>query len=113
MNAGHGIRKTVITKQYSYTQYLRERDDKSILLYILRADGTIEFFTPGIEPQATAGDAIIALTSPEKTIERVKERLDGENSETSISYEKVEDLFTREEKQVKPVIPGDAPLSAK
>ena len=35
MNAGHVIRKTLITKQYSYTQYLRERDDKSILLYIL------------------------------------------------------------------------------
>ncbi|WP_255551509.1 cation:proton antiporter [Sporosarcina sp. E16_8] len=113
MNVGHGIRKTLITKQYSYTQYLRERDDKSILLYILRADGAIEFYTPKTEPQATAGDAIIALTSPEKTIERVKERLDEENSETSISYEKVKDLFIRDEKLEKPVIPGDVPLSAK
>ena len=113
MNVGHGIRKTLITKQYSYTQYLRERDDKSILLYILRADGAIEFFTPKTEPQAIAGDAIIALTSPEKTIERVKERLDEENSETAISYEKVEDLFIRNEKLEKPVIPGDAPLSSK
>lgn len=43
MSAGHVIRKTVLTKQYSYTQYLRERDDKSILLYILRAGGMIEF----------------------------------------------------------------------
>ena len=48
------------------------------------------------EPQAIAGDAIIALTSPEKTIERVKERLDEENSETAISYEKVEDLLYKE-----------------
>ena len=87
MSAGHVIRKTLMTKQYSYTQYLRERDDKSILLYILRADG-IEFFTPDIERQAFAGDAVIALTSPDKIIERVKERLDGVNSETSISYEK-------------------------
>ena len=46
MNAGHVIRKTMITKQYSYTQYLRERDDKSILLYILRTDGSIEFYSP-------------------------------------------------------------------
>ena len=43
MNAGHVIRKTFITKQYSYTQYLRERDDKSILLYILHADGAMNF----------------------------------------------------------------------
>ena len=112
MNAGHVIRKTLITKQYSYTQYLRERDDKSILLYILRTDGKIEFFTPANELQASAGDAIIALASPAKTIERVKERLDGENGETTFPYEKVEDLFRRDEKTEKPVIPGDAPLSA-
>jgi len=112
MNAGHGIRKTVITKQYSYTQYLRERDDKSILLSIHRADGTIEFFTPGVEPQATAGDAIFALSSPVKKIEKVKERLDGVNGETALSYEEVEGLFMKGEKAEKPVIPGDAPLSA-
>ena len=68
MSAGHVIRKTLLTKQYSYTQYLRERDDKSILLYILRADGMIEFFTSEIERQAFAGDAIIALTSPTKIV---------------------------------------------
>ena len=54
MNAGHVIRKTMITKQYSYTQYLRERDDKSILLYILRDDDSIEFYSPDVELQAMA-----------------------------------------------------------
>lgn len=68
INAGHVIRKTMITKQYSYTQYLRERDDKSILLYILRADNSIVFFSPNVELQAQAGDAIVTLTSPAKTI---------------------------------------------
>ncbi|MBO1909976.1 cation:proton antiporter, partial [Microvirga sp. 3-52] len=75
INTGHVIRKTLITKQYSYTQYLRERDDKSILLYILRADNSIEFFTPDVELSAQAGDTIMSLTSPAKTIEKVKERL--------------------------------------
>ncbi len=111
MSAGHVIRKTLITEQYSYTQYLRERDDKSILLYILRADQSIEFFTPDVELQATAGDAIIALTSPAKTIERVKERLEDENGE-AIPYEKIEELFNGDEKLEKPIIPGDAPLSS-
>lgn len=69
INKGHVIRKTAITKQYSYTQYLRERDDKSILLYILRADQSIEFFSPDVELQAQAGDAVVTLTSPEKTID--------------------------------------------
>lgn len=113
MHAGHVIRKTLITKQYSYTQYLRERDDKSILLYILREDGSIEFFTPKRELQAVAGDAIIALTSPAKTIERVKERLDVENGGSGLPYEKIEELFTEDTNGNRPTIPGDAPQSKK
>ena len=81
INAGHVIRKTMITKQYSYTQYLRERDDKSILLYILRVDRSIEFYTPEVELQALAGDTVITLSSPAKMIERVKERLDEANAD--------------------------------
>ncbi|MHC8514479.1 cation:proton antiporter [Sporosarcina sp. ITBMC105] len=111
MHTGHVIRKTLLTKQYSYTQYLRERDDKAILLYILRADGSIEFFTPKVELQASAGDAIVALTSPAKTIERVKERLEGENGDREVPYEKLEELFTEEPTQSKPEIPGAAPIS--
>lgn len=111
MHMGHVIRKTLLTKQYSYTQYLRERDDKAILLYILRADGSIEFFTPKVELQASAGDAIVALTSPAKTIERVKERLEGENGEREVPYEKLEELFTEEPTNSKPDIPGAAPIS--
>ncbi|QUW24024.1 sodium:proton antiporter [Sporosarcina sp. Marseille-Q4063] len=95
INTGHVIRKTLITKQYSYTQYLRERDDKSILLYILRADGAIEFYTPDDELQAQAGDTVMSLTSPAKTIEKVKERLDVENGESQIPIEKIEEFFTK------------------
>ncbi|WP_339252083.1 sodium:proton antiporter [Sporosarcina sp. FSL W8-0480] len=113
MHAGHVIRKTMITKQYSYTQYLRERDDKSILLYILRADGSIEFYTPKVELQAIAGDAIIALTSPAKTIERVKERLDGEYQDRTIPYEQLEEKFIEEPNGGKRNIPGAAPASTK
>ena len=94
MNGGHVIRKTAITKQYSYTQDLRERDDKSILLYIFRANGSIDFYSPDVELQAQAGDTVVTLTSPTKTIERVKERLDVENKESDIPMEKLEELFT-------------------
>ncbi|WP_269053395.1 cation:proton antiporter [Sporosarcina sp. G11-34] len=95
MNMGHVIRKTPITKQYSYTQYLRERDDKSILLYILKPDNSIEFYSTKRELQAQAGDLVISLTSPAKTIERVKERLEEENGETEIPMENLEELFMK------------------
>ncbi|MCZ2257457.1 cation:proton antiporter [Sporosarcina sp. G11-34] len=113
VNAGHVIRKTVITKQYSYTQYLRERDDKSILLYILRASGSIEFYSPEVELQAQADDAVIALTFPSKTIERAKEKLCVEGSESKIPYEEIEERFSNKEKVLKSFIPGDAPTSSK
>lgn len=97
VNAGYVIKKTHITKQYSYTQYLRERDDSSVLLYILKADGSIDFFTSDRELQASAGEAVVALASPTKTIERVKERLE-EASEAAIPFEEVEELMTAEPK---------------
>lgn len=93
INAGHVIRKTVLTKQYSYTQYLRERDDKSILLYIIRPDQSIDFYNPKIELQARADDIVVALIFPTKTIERVKERLDEENDESNIPITQLEELF--------------------
>lgn len=100
MTNGHVIRKTLITDQYSYTQYLRERDDKAILLYILRADKSIEFFSPNVELQAQPGDTVVALTFPAKTIERVMERLEEENGETEIPIEKVEELFKNKSQSI-------------
>ncbi|MCG3087076.1 cation:proton antiporter [Sporosarcina cyprini] len=112
VNEGHLIRKTLITKQYSYTQYLRERDDTSILLYILRSDGNVEFFTAKRELQAAAGDSVLALTSPAKNIARIKERLLEENGERPIADNEIEELFKEDTGKEKPQIPGEAPRSS-
>lgn len=93
MTDGHVIRKTLITEHYSYTQYLRERDDKAVLLYILRTDNSIEFYSPDHELQAQPGDTVVVLTSPMKTVERVMERLEEENGHSQIPIERVEELF--------------------
>lgn len=93
VNSGHAIRKTLITKQYSYTQYLRERDDKSILLYILHADQSIVFYSDDVELQAIAGDTVVTLSFPDKKIERVKERLKEENEDTQIAEKELKNAF--------------------
>lgn len=46
-------------------------------------------------------------------IERVKERLEEENGEIIIPYAQLEEQFMEDEKMEKPMIPGEAPLSAK
>lgn len=93
VNSGHVIQKTAITKQYSYTQYLRERDDKSILLYILRSDLSIEFYSPDIELQAAAGDTVVTLSFPDKKVERVKERLQEGRESSEIATKDIKDAF--------------------
>lgn len=109
MNSGHVFRKTVLSKQYSYTQYLRERDDRSVLLYILRMDGSVEFYTPNVELQAVAGDTIVALSHPVKQIERAKERIAEEKGEEVVEHEKIEKRFREDPGKTKSPIPGEAP----
>lgn len=111
MNSGHVFRKTVLSKQYSYTQYLRERDDRSVLLYILREDGSVEFYTPTEELQAVAGDTIVALSHPTKQIERAKERIAEEKGEEEVHHERIEKRFSEEQGKTKSPIPGEAPPS--
>ncbi len=109
MNLGHVFRKTALSKQYSYTQYLRERDDRSVLLYILREDGRVEFYTPNEELQAYAGDTVVALSHPTKQIERAKERIAEEKGEDFEALANVEKRFREEATKEKPPLPGEAP----
>ena len=109
MNTGHVFRKTVLSKQYSYTQYLRERDDRSVLLYILRADGSVKFYTPTEELQANPGDTVVALSHPVKQIERAKERIAVEKGDQEVEKQEVEKRFQEELGKGKSPIPGAAP----
>lgn len=109
INQGHVFRKTLLTKQYSYTQYLRERDDQSILLYIQRANGDLEFYTAEKELQAQTGDTIVALSTLNKTIERTIDRLEEKNGNASVPKEVVETKFLEDTPNEKPAIPGETP----
>ncbi|AXI01052.1 sodium:proton antiporter [Sporosarcina sp. PTS2304] len=109
VSAGYVFRKTLLTKQYSYTQYLRERDDKSVLLYIIRANGEMEFYTAEKELQAQTGDTIVALSTLNKTIERTIDRLEEKNGKMAIKKEIVETKFLEDPPFAKPEIPGEAP----
>lgn len=109
INSGYAIRKTLLTNQYSYTQYLREHDDQSILLYIIRSDGEMEFYTAEKELQAQTGDTIVTLSSPHKTIERAIDKLEEKSGKASVSKELVETKFFEEPQNGRPELPGAAP----
>ncbi|MBF4501462.1 sodium:proton antiporter [Savagea sp. SN6] len=114
---GDVMRRTLITKQYSYTNYLRDRDNQSVLLFIEREDGSIEFFSEDKEIQAFAGDTVVALATPQKTIERVKERLDEEGAAKEENMKEVVDYYVEptslEETKGYKDLPGEAPPTIK
>lgn len=80
---GQIIRKTPITDQYTYTNYLRDREEDTLLLYIMKVNGDLEFFTANKELQAISGDTVVSLTSPTKEIMKVQERLEADRAKQS------------------------------
>ena len=80
---GQIIRKTPITDQYTYTHYLRDREEDTLLLYIMKENGDLEFFTANKELQAISGDTVVSLTSPTKEIMKVQERLEADRAKQS------------------------------
>ena len=109
IHQGHVFRKTLLTKQYSYTQYLRERDDQSVLLYVMRSNGDMEFYTAEKELQAQTGDTIVALSTLNKTIERTIDKLEEKNGKANVPKDIVVTKFLEDAPNEKPEIPGDTP----
>lgn len=84
---GQIIRKTPITEQYTYTQYLKEREEDTLLLYLMRENGSLEFYSVSNELQAGAGDTVISLTRPTKELAKLQERIEADRSKQTQSKE--------------------------
>lgn len=69
------FRKTELTERYSYEQYLKDRDEGSLLLFIVKASGKLEFYTRHSSPKGETGDTIVSLMPPAKEIAKAKEKI--------------------------------------
>ncbi|SDK17151.1 cation:proton antiporter [Sediminibacillus albus] len=83
VDAGYVLRKTNITNQYSYPRYLEEREQGTILLFVLRASGNVEYYTEEVKLKAEAGDVVISLTPPSKEVNKIKAKLDEQQYENA------------------------------
>ena len=83
ISRGQIIRKTTLTDQYTYTQYLRDREDDTLLLYVLQESGILEFYTANKELKANSGDTVVSLTPPTKEITKVQERIEADRAKQS------------------------------
>ena len=73
---GDIIRKTNITEKYPFHEYLEEREEHTILLFVMKPSGRLEFFTPEGSAKAEAGDVVVSLTQPCKEYNKIQEKLE-------------------------------------
>ncbi|WP_088008760.1 cation:proton antiporter [Indiicoccus explosivorum] len=78
MAEGYELRRTTITEQFTYKDFLDDWHEGTILLAVVRASGGIEFYIADqhIEPQP--GDTLLSLAPPERQQKRIKERLENQ-----------------------------------
>ncbi|MFB5663857.1 cation:proton antiporter [Alteribacillus sp. HJP-4] len=65
LDKGYVLRKTKLSKIFTFEQYKKERNGHSLLLFVLKQSGKIEFFTAeinNIKPEP--GDTVVSLGPP-------------------------------------------------
>ncbi|ENH97682.1 Na+/H+ antiporter family protein [Gracilibacillus halophilus YIM-C55.5] len=84
---GYVFRKTQITSQYTFQQYMKDREEETVLLFILRKSKQIAFFTKNGDITAAPGDTIVSFTPPSKEFHKIQEKLEKkrEDDETKKS----------------------------
>lgn len=82
---GYTIRKTQLTEQYNYEDYKKKWSADTILLFIEREQGKIEFYTSGSFPEPKTGDTIVSFTSPVRQNDRTQERLENKRARNGSS----------------------------
>src|SRR5690625_5791178 len=74
---GYIFRQTTITAQYSYKQYVEEKDEETVFLYVIKPSGQIRFYAQEMTAVQAAEDIIVSLTSPSKEIKKIQEKQIG------------------------------------
>lgn len=85
---GYTIRKTKLTEHYTYADYEKNWNADTILLFIHREQGKIEFFTSDNFPEPKLGDVIVSFVSPASQSERIQERLENNRAKNGASQPK-------------------------
>src|SRR5690625_819001 len=73
---GYIFRQTAITNQYSYKQYLADKEDDAVLLYLIRPSGEIKFYSEQMRTLPGPGDIIVSLTPPVKELTKIQKKLE-------------------------------------
>lgn len=80
MNSGYVFRTTNLTQQFNYQQYVSEKDDSTVFLYLIKPSGQLKFYSEEMKTVPQIGDKIISLTPPNKEKAKIQARLKNQRS---------------------------------
>lgn len=72
------FRQTVITEQFNYAQYVKEKDNSTVFLYLIKPSGQIKFYSEEMRTVPGPGDTIVSLTPPIKEKEKIEKKLQNQ-----------------------------------
>ena len=78
---GFVFRRTSITDQYSYKQYLSEKDEETVFLYLVKPTGQIKYYSEEMRTVPSSGDVIVSLMPRNKEKAKIQARLGNGDSE--------------------------------
>ncbi|WP_050180401.1 cation:proton antiporter [Domibacillus robiginosus] len=73
--ADYVFRKTELTERFGYDSYLKELDENSLLLFLVKPSGKLAFYTRDASPRGEAGDIVVSLMPPVKEMAKAKEKI--------------------------------------
>lgn len=74
---GYTMRKTQITEQFTYDEFILRSVEGTIPLFIKREQGKLEFLTVDSEIEPKEGDTLVSFSPPEHQESRVKEKIES------------------------------------
>lgn len=78
---GYVFRKTTLTERYSFDNYANNCETSTVLLFILKQTGVIQFFTEDSTVTPEVGDVIVSLTPPSKEFGKIKEKIEEQRKQ--------------------------------
>ncbi|WP_010097642.1 cation:proton antiporter [Ornithinibacillus scapharcae] len=82
IEAGYVFRQTTITEQYPYKQYLEEKDEETVFLYLIKPSGQIKYYSEEMRTVPGTGDIIVSLMPRNKEQAKIQARIS--NSKTNV-----------------------------
>lgn len=77
---GYIFRQTAITSRYSYDQYLADKEEDTVLLYLIQPSGQIKFYSEQMRTIPGPGDTIVSLTPPVKELTKIQKKLETQRN---------------------------------